>query len=90
MNLNTPCTGGTLMDVPQDRRCGARTRAGAPCKNWSMRGRTRCRMHGGRSLRGIASPTFKHGRYSRDMVAFLLWRLGYSTHDPDARERQYE
>jgi hypothetical protein len=90
MDENTPCTGRNLMDVPQDRRCGARTRAGAPCKNWSMGGRTRCHIHGGRSLCGIASPTFKHGRYSRDMVAFLLWRFGYTAHDPSAKERQRE
>lgn len=26
----------------------------------------RCRMHGGRSLRGEASPNYRHGRYTRD------------------------
>jgi hypothetical protein len=30
-------------------RCGARTRRGAPCRSWSVRGRRRCRMHGGKS-----------------------------------------
>jgi hypothetical protein len=30
-------------------RCGARTRAGCPCQAPAIRGRARCRMHGGRS-----------------------------------------
>ncbi|MEX2453669.1 MAG: HGGxSTG domain-containing protein [Rhodospirillaceae bacterium] len=28
-------------------RCGARTRRGAPCRSPAVRGRARCRMHGG-------------------------------------------
>ena len=35
----------------------------------------RCRMHGGKSLIGVDSPTYKHGLYSRD----LLTRLGAIT-----------
>jgi len=31
------------------RRCGAKTRSGAPCKTPPVRDRTRCRMHGGTS-----------------------------------------
>jgi hypothetical protein len=30
-------------------RCGARTRAGCPCRAPAIRGKQRCRMHGGRS-----------------------------------------
>lgn len=30
-------------------RCGARTRAGTGCKQAAMRGKSRCRMHGGAS-----------------------------------------
>lgn len=30
-------------------RCGAKCRHGGPCTNPRIRGRTRCRMHGGRS-----------------------------------------
>src|ERR1700730_12931429 len=29
------------------RRCGAKTRSGRPCNSPSVRGKTRCRMHGG-------------------------------------------
>jgi hypothetical protein len=28
-------------------KCGARTRAGTPCRRWSIKGKTRCRLHGG-------------------------------------------
>lgn len=44
--------------------CGARTRSGEPCKTIAMKN-GRCRMHGGKSLSGIASGSFKHGRYSK-------------------------
>jgi hypothetical protein len=30
-------------------RCGARTRAGCPCRSPAIHGKLRCRMHGGRS-----------------------------------------
>jgi len=54
-----------LSKVPEDRICGAKTRAGTPCKNWGMWPSGRCRMHGGKSYGGAASPTFEHGWYSR-------------------------
>ncbi len=52
-----------LQDVPPERRCNAKTRTGTPCKNWGMRN-GRCRMHGGTSYGGYASPRLKHGWYS--------------------------
>ena len=53
------------------RTCGARTRSGAPCKNLAMYPAGRCRLHGGKSLRGLASPRYKHGRYSKDELVKL-------------------
>lgn len=50
--------------------CNAKTRAGGLCKNAPIANR-RCRMHSGKSSAGIAHPRFKHGRYSKDMVARL-------------------
>ena len=35
-------------------RCGARTRAGAPCRGPAVGGKRRCRMHGG--ARGTGAP----------------------------------
>jgi hypothetical protein len=53
-------------------RCGARTRAGHPCKQAAVRGRARCRMHGGAKgsggPRGDRNGNFKHGRWTRENV----------------------
>ena len=50
-------------------RCGARTRAGGPCRSPAIHGRARCRMHGGR---GSGAPrgnrnALKHGAFSARM-----------------------
>lgn len=45
--------------------CGAKTRAGMPCKRLARQPQGRCKLHGGCSLYGIAHPNFKHGRRSR-------------------------
>lgn len=46
------------------KTCGAKTRSGQPCKNAPM-GNGRCRMHGGASLKGVESPRYETGRYSK-------------------------
>jgi hypothetical protein len=43
----------------------------------------RCRMHGGKSLAGPASGTFKHGRYSRYLPERLLARYHEAEADPE-------
>ena len=51
-------------------RCGARTRAGSPCRSPAMRN-GRCRLHGGLSPgapKGNRN-AFKHGRYTAEAVA---------------------
>ena len=50
-------------------RCGARTRTGGTCQAHAVRGRCRCRMHGGAA--GSGAPignknALKHGWYSAD------------------------
>ena len=59
------------------RRCGAKTRAGGACQNPAIKGRSRCKLHGGRSTgprtpegkaRAAAAHT-KHGRRSKAHVA---------------------
>lgn len=47
--------------------CGANVRKGGTCANYAVRGRTRCRMHGGKIKQGAASPHFKHGRFSETL-----------------------
>lgn len=45
--------------------CGARTRAGTPCKRVARQPQGRCKLHGGASLYGPAHPNWKHGRRSK-------------------------
>ncbi len=65
-------------------RCGARTRAGTPCQHEAGRGTDhvgegRCKLHGGRTPRGVNSPHFRHGKDSAyfspsDIEGFDEWR----------------
>ena len=65
---------GDAVNPMQPPRCGARTRGGRPCQAWPVRGRRRCRLHGGLST-GPTTPEglersrrarWIHGRYSRE------------------------
>lgn len=62
--------------------CGAKTRAGTPCQRAPM-ANGRCNLHGGKSPRGIASPHFKHGRYSKSLPENLSARWEETQSDPD-------
>ncbi len=56
--------------------CGAKTRLGTECKRYVLKGRKRCRLHGGlstgpRTAEGkarIAAAHYKHGRRSKAFV----------------------
>ncbi|MEM7225799.1 MAG: HGGxSTG domain-containing protein [Pseudomonadota bacterium] len=52
-------------------RCGARTRAGTPCRLPPVRGRPRCRMHGcapGAGGQKGNKNALKHGYYTKRAV----------------------
>jgi hypothetical protein len=51
--------------------CGAKKRDGSPCKQPAMEN-GRCRLHGGKTPRGIASPHFVTGKYSKYLPENLL------------------
>ena len=56
----------------QAPRCGARTRSGKPCRSPAVRGKRRCRMHGGAP--GSGAPlgnrnALRHGRYTAKAIA---------------------
>jgi hypothetical protein len=56
----------------QAPRCNARTRRGTPCQSPAVKGRKRCRMHGGAEGSGGPSDNrnaFRHGRYTAEAVA---------------------
>lgn len=53
-----------------------------PCKREAMAGRDCCDFHGGKSLRGIASPSFKTGRYSEHLPTRYLKSFDNAMKDP--------
>ena len=53
------------------RRCGARTRCGSPCRSPAVRGKNRCRMHGGAPGSGAPQGNknaLQHGLYTREAI----------------------
>lgn len=74
MNRGWLMHGNPPGDPSEAPRCGARTRENQPCRAPAVRGKERCRMHGGRST-GPRTPEgrerstrarWKHGRYSAE------------------------
>lgn len=61
-----------LANMAKAPRCGARTRAGHPCRQAAVKGRARCRMHGGAKgsggPRGDRNGNFKHGLWTRESL----------------------
>jgi hypothetical protein len=57
-------------------RCGTRSRGGQPCRAPAVKGKRRCRMHGGlstgpRTAEGLERSRrarWTHGRYSREAI----------------------
>ena len=61
-----------LANLAKAPRCGAKTRAGHPCRQAAVKGRGRCRMHGGAKgsggPRGERNGNFRHGLRTREHV----------------------
>ena len=59
-----------LANMAKAPRCGAKTRAGHPCRQAAVTGRAKCRMHGGAKgsggPRGDRNGNFKHGLWTRE------------------------
>ena len=52
-------------------RCGARTRSGEACRSPALRGKQRCRMHGGAAGSGAPRANQnarRHGLFARDAI----------------------
>ena len=65
-----------LKNLRRATRCGAKTRAGSPCECPAIRGRSRCRLHGGLSPgapRGSKNGNFKNGGCTMDAIAERRW-----------------
>ena len=70
--------GGTekKCEQPNDRKCGARTRAGSSCERPAIRGRIRCRLHGRLSPgapRGSKNGNFKTGDWTAEAIKERQW-----------------
>ncbi|HEY7765713.1 MAG TPA: HGGxSTG domain-containing protein [Aestuariivirgaceae bacterium] len=55
----------------QSLRCGAKTRKGGCCRAPAVRGKKRCRMHGGAKGSGAPrgnSNAFKHGVFTKEAI----------------------
>jgi len=65
-------------------QCKAKSKqTGERCRCNAMKGMEVCYHHGGASLKGIASPSFKHGKYSRYMPKQLAPVFEAVIEDPD-------
>ena len=61
---------GAMLASP---RCGAKIRSGGSCRSPAVRGKRRCRMHGGApksgAPRGNQNARQQHGLFTRDTIA---------------------
>jgi len=65
-----------LANIRAAVRCGAKTRAGSPCQCPAIRGRNRCRLHGGRSPgapTGTANGNFTSGEFTAEAIQERQW-----------------
>lgn len=68
----------------ESKMCGAKLRNKAAfCRNRAILLNGRCRNHGGLTPKGIASPNYKHGRYSKHLPNHLRDRYYESLNDPE-------
>lgn len=70
-SINPMNEGAGAPPIQKTPRCLARNRRGFPCQNFVMRGRARCRLHGGKATgppKGNRN-AWKHGRFSAEAVA---------------------
>jgi glucans biosynthesis protein len=65
-----------LSHLSQAPRCGAKTRAGTSCQSPAIRGRRRCRLHGGLSPgapRGSRNGNYTNGDWTKEALEERRW-----------------
>jgi hypothetical protein len=74
----------------QPKICGAqlRKKPGSTCQKRPVKGKRRCRLHGGLSLKGVEHKNYTHGRYSKYLPTDLRGRFDESLHDPDLKSHE--
>lgn len=64
--------------------CGRHSKQkNGPCDKPPLAGRDACKIHGGKSLRGMAHPRWQNGRYSKALPKSLQAAYERSRKDPD-------
>ena len=66
----------SLGDPRRAPKCGAKTRVGTSCQRPPIRGRTRCRLHGGLSPgapRGAKNGNFRNGDWTAEAIEERKW-----------------
>ena len=67
-----PSTTGLPKLLTSAPLCGAKNRQGTPCRAPAMRGKKRCRLHGGKSPgapEGAQNGAYRHGAYTQEVLA---------------------
>jgi len=65
-----------LANIRSAPRCHATTRAGGACQCPAIRGRSRCRLHGGRSPgapKGVDNGNFTTGEFTTEAIEERQW-----------------
>lgn len=65
-----------LSHLSHSPRCGAKTRAGSPCQSPAIRGRKRCRLHGGLSPgapKGARNGNYRNGFWTAEAIEERRW-----------------
>lgn len=76
MTINPMDQETRLNNIRSAARCGAKTRAGGQCQCPAVRGRMRCRIHGGLNPgapRGKANGNFKDGFWTAQATEERKW-----------------
>jgi len=71
-------------------RCGAKKRNGQPCQQWPVKGRRRCRLHGGKTPLSASAGRYIHGRYSKFLPSRVFAAYEAAAHDPQLLELRRE
>jgi hypothetical protein len=70
--------------------CGAHNKRGGICRDAPVKGRNRCRMHGGKTPVGTACKHFRTGRYSAYVPARLRARYEQAQAGPELLSLHHE
>jgi hypothetical protein len=65
-----------LENLKRAPRCGALTRSGGECQRPAIRGRGRCRLHGGISPgapRGFKNGNYRNGNWTAEAIKERKW-----------------